>query len=529
MIEKISQRESERDAALLDLQHSKESFKNISEASFDSIILTDAKGLIIYWNKAAQRIFGYKPNDIINESIGILLPERLRAKFYASFDTLQKKGEWRFIGKLFEFVGYSKRGYEFPIELTISKVGHGESLSLSFTIKDISQRKEYERSLIEARNKAEESDKLKSAFLANMSHEIRTPMNSIIGFSELLGKPNIREEEKNKFINYIISSGKSLLNLIDDIIDISKIEAGQLKINKVSVNVNSLLSEIFASFYENPKVKKNNFDLVLKREFNDHKFSLLTDPYRIKQILINLLTNAFKFTDEGSIEFGYRVCNTEFVEFYVKDTGVGIPVGKQDIIFDRFGQIEDTYFKNQGGTGLGLGISKKLTEMLGGKMWVESDSGQGATFYFTLPYTTSTGVRMLPPQKSSGKIKESWFHKTVLIAEDEESNFMFLEELLKPTGIGILHAKNGREAIEFVKEKTEIDIVLMDIKMPEMDGYQATRIIKTINNNLPVIAQTAYAMADEEQKTYAAGCDGYITKPISFTTLLDMMERLMQK
>ncbi len=527
MMRKINQRERERDEALEKLNQSKEMFKNISESAFDAIILTDPDAKISYWNHAAQRIFGYKPEWIINKSVDVLLPENYKRGFTSSYQRFKETGQWRFIGKPFEFVALRQDGKQFPIELTISQIGTDKTESLSYTVRDISHRKEYENSLIEARKRAEESDKLKSAFLANMSHEIRTPMNSIIGFSELLLKPNVGNVEREKFLNFIVSSGKSLLNLINDIIDISKIEAGQLKISKTNTDINALLSELFASFYENPKVNKN-FELVLKRAFSNQKFTLLTDPYRVKQILINLLTNAFKFTDDGFVEFGYRVPNMNHVEFYVKDTGVGIPEDKLKMIFDRFSQIEDTYFKNQGGTGLGLGISKKLTELLGGEMWVEAELSEGSTFFFTLPYATETGVRKLPPKESKEFKLDNWNERTVLIAEDEESNMFFLEELLKPTGIKVYFAKDGLEAIElFKKHMDEIDIVLMDIKMPEVDGYQAARMIKAERRNVPIIAQTAYAMADEEQRSYEAGCDGYITKPINFNQLLNMMSNLL--
>lgn len=529
MMKRIKQKENERDEALEKLQQSKEMFKNISESAFDAIILTDKNSKISYWNQAAERIFGYKKDWIINKDIRTLIPERFHNRFGQSYAAYAQSGKWSLLDKPFEFIALRQEGEQFPIELTITKVGTEDNSNLSYTLRDISPRKEYEKTLIVAKKRAEESDKLKSAFLANMSHEIRTPMNSIIGFSELLLKPKVGDTEKKKFLNFIVSSGKSLLNLINDIIDISKIEAGQLKISKTNTDINALLSELFASFYENPKLN-TEFELVLKRAFSNQKFTLLTDPYRVKQILINLLTNAFKFTDDGFVEFGYRVSNTEFIEFYVKDTGVGIPTDKQKMIFDRFSQIEDTYFKNQGGTGLGLGISKKLTELLGGEMWVEASPEEGSTFFFTLPYITETGVRKLPPNEKKQNSPDNWSNCTVLIAEDEESNMFFLTELLKPTGINIIHANNGLEAVELFKRHNEdIDIVLMDIKMPTMDGYQASRMIKTESMSVPIIAQTAYAMADEEQKSYEAGCDGYITKPINFTQLLDMMSELIHR
>jgi len=255
-------------------------------------------------------------------------------------------------------------------------------------------------------------------------------------------------------------------------------------------------------------------------------FSIRTDPFRFRQIFANLLGNAYKFTEEGFIEFGYSIKENNILQFYVRDTGIGIPQDKLKIIFERFGQVDDSYTKNTRGAGLGLSITQRLVELLGGEISVDSKVGMGSIFYFTLPYEKIfVPVKEIPSQIPEPKI--DWSEKTILIAEDEEDNFMLLEELLSDTKAHILHATTGKEAVEIVK-KTQIHLVLMDINMPEMDGYEATRLIKKMNKNIPVVAQTAYAMSGEREKSSQAGCDNYITKPININELLSTISKFFQ-
>ncbi len=394
---------------------------------------------------------------------------------------------------------------------------------------DITDKRIAEDKLRESKEKAEESDRLKTAFLANMSHEIRTPMNGIIGFSNLLRNSGLSENERNDFLNHITSCGNTLLNLIDDIIDISKIEAGQIKIRITECNINSVLLELNDSFAAS-KIRdgKDSVQLIKKTSLPDIKSVTLTDPFRLRQIISNLIGNALKFTIEGSIEFGYTLEADDYLQFYVKDTGIGIPKDKQELIFERFGQVLDSnFYINQKGTGLGLAISSNLVKLLGGKMWVSSEPGKGSTFYFTIPYNYIESP--IQDENKNGINTDSLLYtgKTVLIAEDEEINYLYFKQIFKHTHASIIWVKNGLEAIEAIINNPDISIILMDCKMPQMDGYSATIEIKKTKPELPIIAQTAFAMAEEQQKAMQSGCDGYISKPIRVKELFEILNKYL--
>ncbi len=392
-------------------------------------------------------------------------------------------------------------------------------------------RDEAEKKLLSAKEKAEESDHLKSAFLANMSHEIRTPMNAILGFAELITLPDseITPAEKDNYVKLINNSGNNLLRLIDDIIDISKIEAGQIKIHKKECHLNSTLKDIQQSFLEIRKhQEKENIDIRLNENAQSQNLIIKTDTLRLNQIFINLIDNALKFTEDGFIEFGYEILNKEKFLFYVKDTGVGMDQKKKDLVFDRFTKIEDDSSRLYRGAGLGLAISKSLVELLGGKIWVESTPSVGSTFYFNLPFD------IIKESDNNLQIIElsdnyDWQNKTILVAEDEPANYIYIEEVLKTTKARVLKAMNGKEAVEMYKNNKDIDIIIMDIKMPEMDGYEATRQIKKINKDVPVISQTAYAMPGDIDKGLDSGMNDYLIKPVKPKVLLSILNKHFNK
>jgi PAS domain S-box-containing protein len=375
------------------------------------------------------------------------------------------------------------------------------------SMRDITARKKAEEELIKAKDKAEESDRLKTAFLQNISHEIRTPMNAIFGFSALLGEADIDNQTRNSYIDMILKSSNHLLSIITDIVDISNIEANVVKITKSAVVLNSLIRSICDQYLL--KIKDSNIGLVLESDIADENEIILTDNTKLIQVLSNLLNNALKFTKQGEIRFGYKI-KDKVVEFFVSDTGIGIPEEYRQKIFDRFFQIENPTAKIYEGTGLGLAICRAYVELLGGEIWLTSTAGAGSTFYFTLP--NEKPVENVEPDPVIARDNTFVFaeRKTIMVVEDIDSNFKLINYFFSRANVEVIRANNGKEAVE--KAFTEkIDLILMDIKMPVMDGYTATRLIRVSKPEIPIIAQTAYA--DDREKAVECGCSGFISKP----------------
>jgi PAS domain S-box-containing protein len=410
------------------------------------------------------------------------------------------------------------------------------------TIQDITERKRIEEELIIAKEKAEESDRLKSAFLSNMSHEIRTPMNGILGFAELLKEPSLTGEEQQEYIGIIERSGTRMLNIINDIIDISKIESGSMKILISETNINQQMEYIHTFF--KPETDAKNIRLSFKNTLPLEETLIKTDREKIYAILTNLVKNAIKFTHNGSIEFGYvlkpakpRVADISDalfkpfeLEFFVKDTGTGIREEQLEIVFERFRQGSESLTRNYEGAGLGLSISKAFVEMLGGEIWVESTIGKGSIFYFTIPYDCEQEIKEVVKitDLSQGDEKQIKSLK-ILIAEDDEISGKLLTRTIKKFSKEILRAKTGIGAIEICHNNPDIDLVLMDIQMPVMDGYEATKKIRKFNKEVIIIAQTAYALTGDKEKAIAAGCNGYISKPVKKEELMAMMYQYFKK
>lgn len=381
--------------------------------------------------------------------------------------------------------------------------------------------------LEKAKLKAEENDRLKTAFLANMSHEIRTPMNAILGFSSFLGEKDIDNNDRLKYINLIQSGANQLLQLINDIIDISRIETGQLNISKSEFELNVFMDEIESitkTLLANND--KNNLKFRLIKESPSKIIILKTDLNRLKQIYLNLISNAIKFTSEGGIDIGYTLVN-ETVQFFVKDTGIGIAKKKQAVIFKRFVQLEDHMTREYGGTGIGLAIVKGLLELLDGNIWLSSIKDKGSTFSFDLPHIIESLPKATKTNMNLEPIKFNFKDKTVLIVEDDESNYIYIKKLLENKNVNIIHASNGKQAIEKCRLHKEIDLVLMDIQLPILNGLEATKIIRSFDRNIPIIAQTAYAMLDDEKKCLDVGCNDYISKPIKLDNLFTKMKNLL--
>jgi len=371
-----------------------------------------------------------------------------------------------------------------------------------------------------AKARAEEADKLKSVFLSNIGHEIRTPMNSIMGFIDFLLQPGLTDEDRKEYVKIINSSSQQLFTVISDIIDISTIEAGQINIDLELVNINDLLSELFVTYKKLIEAKQLSLHYSCDRP--NELTQVKTDGNRIRQVLCNLLNNAIKFTKEGEIKFGYKL-KGNFIEFFVKDNGIGIVPENHELIFQRFRKVVNSDSQKYRGNGLGLSISKALVEKLGGTISVNSELGLGSTFVFTIPYINKSEDHVaVELAKDPGEFN-NLNTKTILIVEDEINSHTLIKELLSCTNVRLLHAWDGSEAVEHVKKRKDISLVLMDIKMPVMDGYEATKLIKKIRPKLPVIAQTAFAGNHNKTQVQEAGFDNYISKPILKAPFIELL------
>jgi signal transduction histidine kinase len=385
------------------------------------------------------------------------------------------------------------------------------------TLQDVTDNRKFQEDLAKAKDKAEESDLLKTMFLSNLSHEFRNPMNAIIGFSEMINSGNIDTEKRKEYARIITRKGNYILSLIDDIAELAKFETGAVSVNRKNCDINRVAGELFLEFKEIKKeIEKDQIELRLNVP-TPLTEEIYTDPGRLQQVLSNLLRNAFQFTEKGTVEFGYELKDAKTIQFYVKDTGIGVRKEDQKLVFNRFRQVEETSLRRIGRSGLGLTLSRHIINLMGGKIWFESVPSEGSTFYFTLPITTQPEEQ--PEQSVEHKISYNWKDKVILIVEDDEVNAQFLEAVLDQTQVQTLYAYNGLQAIELCKSINKIDLVLMDIKMPEMSGYDACKKIKAFRPGLPMIAQTAFAESVDRRKCLSLGFDDYISKPIDIELL----------
>lgn len=409
-----------------------------------------------------------------------------------------------------------KNGCKISFEVQSYRVQYNKEPVLCSIIRDVSHSETLMTELVKAKNKAEESDRLKAAFLQNMSHEIRTPMNGIVGFSEMLKSPDLPAEKKTLFIDTILKSSNQLLNIVNDILDISKIETGQTVICEKECNINHIIDYLYTTYH--CEAEERNVELVAVKTKNDEEATLIADENKLKQIFGNIISNAFKFAPNGTVRFGYRITSAD-VLFFVADEGPGIPKHDQDKIFDRFDKGEVNLLKDYGGTGLGLAICKGTVELMKGAIWVESELNEGAHFYFSIPYKTP-----MPAPEKQLALKSA----NILVVEDEEINYHYIKEVFKNQNITVERAKNGLQAVEKIRNKEKYDLILMDIRMPAMDGYQATKRIREIDAEVPIIAQTAFVMNENKYDALKAGCNDYIGKPIKQTELLMLVEKYIK-
>jgi PAS domain S-box-containing protein len=493
------------------------------EQSPVSIIITDTKGFIEYVNPGFERISGYKSGEAVGKNMNLLKSGQMPDEFYRDmWKTILSGKDWSG-----EFLNKNKSGGLYWIQAVISPIvnDRGEVTNFVSIREDITERKKMIKDLVAAKEKAEESDRLKLAFLANMSHEIRTPMNGILGFAEILRTPGLSSSDHEKFLEIIEESGKRMLDTVNDLIDISKIETGQVKLYISEVNLREQLENLIEFF--RPQADRKALQLTLKYDLPVECSLIKTDRTKLDSVLTNLIKNAIKFTDEGKIEVGCFIENG-LINYYVSDTGSGIAPDRHELVFQRFVQAEKDGTRAIQGSGLGLAIARSYIEMLGGKIWLDSAEGLGSTFYFTLPCRDNS---MASPERAGKKHAgrkgiPDLTGKKILIAEDDPFSREMIVFQLEKTG-AILHtAGDGRATVEKFKNDF-YDLVLLDIRLPEMDGYEVLKRIRKIRPQAIVIAQSAYAMAEDIRRYNKAGFTAYLTKPISREVLFSMLGKYL--
>ena len=476
---------------------------------------------LIDFNKAAEKITNTKKNNVVGSTLLTEFPNMDKSPLFKALQAVNKSGKNKHLPP-FYYKDNQREGWR---ENFIYKLPTNEIVAI---FDDVTERKNAEinlqnqnTELNEAKEKAEESDRLKSAFLANMSHEIRTPMNGILGFANLLKDPHLNDKEQQKYIEIIDKAGARMLNIINDIVSISRIEAGQTKSDIRESNINEQLEYIYTFF--KPEVEAKGIQLFFKNSLPSNKAFIKTDREKVFAVLTNLVKNAIKYTDQGAIEFGYEKKGNN-LEFFIKDSGAGIPKDRQAAIFERFVQadIEDKMARQ--GAGLGLSISKAYVKMLGGKIWVDSEVGKGSTFYFTIPYDETSKNENDSEDIDKSEISINKDLK-ILIAEDDETSGQLLSIIFDKYGKEIIHVQSGTEVVEACRNNSDINLILMDIQMPDLNGYEATQQIRKFNKEVVIIAQTAYGLAGDREKAMEAGCNDYISKPIQ----KDELKSLIQK
>lgn len=522
---------TKRKQAEITIRKSAELYCALTENMKDVILILDPELMkATYISPSVYKMLGYKPEEILSLPLDKLLgdvnSDKLLIdirKIIADAQTAKEK-TGTYHSQIYRQP--RKDGSYIWAEISVYSYLNAETgkLELRGTLRDITAQKKVEEDLIAAKERAEENDRLKTAFLNNISHEIRTPMNAIIGFTGFLNEPDLQPEKRKYFTDIVNNASNQLLSIITDLINIATIEAGQEKLKTSRVNINQILRNAYNQF--EIKASSKQVELECYTPLPDELTFLETDETKLIQIINNLLGNAFKFTRKGFIRFGY-IEKEHFLEFFVSDSGIGIPENMHEEIFERFRQADSTIARQYGGTGLGLSISKAYIELLGGTIWLESTIGSGSTFRFTIPFESIENQLSLGKSPVEEKFLLPGKEKIILVAEDEDLNYMLLKEILSGQNLKLIRVVNGAEAVIACKTNPAIDLVIMDIKMPVMDGFEATRLIKQKQPDLPVIIQTAYSRESDMERAFQCGCDGYVSKPIVIDQLIGLMKKFL--
>jgi len=528
-------------------EHLLESERRFSEILRSANLLTvllDSEGRITFCNEYFLKVTGYSFSEIADKN------------YFGTF--IEKQDQERTLNAFYEIFNQnaSREDYDNNIvkkdgelifvawNLILLKDIEGKVYSLAALGIDITDRKKYEVSLLQknkiireqnkkyrevnadliiAKEKAEESEKLKSAFLANMSHEIRTPMNGILGFAHLLQDPELTDDEIQEYLKIIQISGNRMLNIINDLIDISRIESGLITVHPTQVNVMEQMNYIFNFF--KPEAESKGLTLKINNYLTETERYIFTDKEKVYAILMNLMKNAIKYTQNGTVELGC-IKKDSTLQFFVKDNGIGIPNEKLESIFDRFVQVDPSFSSNYEGAGLGLSIAKAYAKMLEGRIYARSELGKGSQFFFEIPFIKAESTMENHVIETVNNSNDSFMtNLKILIADDDEVSLLLMTRLIQKYTKQIITAANGQEAISLVQNNPDINIVLLDIKMPEVNGLEATRQIRLFNQEVVIIAQTAYAMVGDREQTLLAGCDDYISKPLDKEKLDKLITR----
>ncbi len=506
------------------LEASQRNLKAILNSISDAIIIHDASGNILALNEHAKKAFNFEEKDINYYTIfDITSPNQ---------DTSNLNTTWEQVindtPQMFEWIGCQlKTNKEMELQVSINPTIWDGKQAIVAVVRDFTERKKFEQELILAKEKAEEANKLKTEFLHNMSHEVRTPMNGIIGFAEMLGNRNLSDEKRNYYSKIVQNSSYQLLKIIDDILEISTLETKQIKVSNEEFYLNELLMELFSIF--SLKSRELNIPIYIKKGLKQNQSKLISDKSKLIKILGNLVENALKYTHTGYIEMGYYVEGDKLI-LYVKDTGIGISPENKEKIFERFSQETKELSREYGGLGLGLSIAKENAKLMGGDISIESEKGKGSVFYVTIPYNPLKNPYQDATNPPANNIASQNKQYEILVAEDEEINFLYIEVLLEEIPmLNLIHAKDGKEAVDICLKNKNIDLVLMDIKMPVLNGHEATKQIKLHHPNLPVIAQTAYSTESDKELALRHGCDDFLSKPIQKENFLKLINRYLKK
>lgn len=503
-------------------------YRRIANKMTDVVWLMDLQGNSLFVSPSIKQFTGYTEEEYLNQKIserftpksakyGLTILENEVKRYLSNQDENQD------LTKVLEMEYRCKDGSTKWGELIVSPYldDNNNLIGIHGVTRDVTDKKKAKDELIKAKEKAEESDRLKSAFLSNMSHEIRTPMNGILGFASLLQRPNLTGEKQKEYIQLIEKSGVRMLNIINDIVDISRIESGQMPLYSDKVNLNELMENLFSFF--KPETDAKNIKLSFSSGLENTNSNVITDKEKLYAILTNLIKNAVKFTSSGSIQFGYKHSSKKLL-FFVSDTGKGLSPEQKEFIFDRFRQGSESHSKDYQGAGLGLSITKAYVEMMDGSIWVDSTIDKGSNFSFYIPYIksdTNAAINESESQKSHDLKKT---RLKVLIAEDNEETILYLKLILENLVEEIKIAVSGKETIEMYR-KYKPDMILMDIQMPEISGYDVAKLIRESDKDVIIIAQTAYAFAEDRDKAIQAGCNDFIAKPYSDTEIIDLIRK----